>query len=441
MKIKEIYQKYYSISSGIEINSKKVKKGSIFIALKGKNFDGNQFALEAISKGALLSIIDNKKYFVSCKKILLVKNTLFLLQELAFYHRSINKHIPIIAIVGSNGKTTTKELIRSVLYNKYKKIHYTKNNYNNHIGIPLTILSMSNNSQISVIEIGASHKNEIKNMCSIVNPDYGYITNFGKAHLEGFGGIKGVINGKLELYEFLKKKNKLVFVNGDDSIQISNSNKIKRFVFSGKKNINTNVKFKYLCNISGIKSILYIKNIKIVSSLVGNYNLYNIAASITIGIYFKISLKKIKKSIEEYTSKNYRSQIINKNNVKIIVDCYNANPTSMIKSLTFFNKNINGNKMVILGDMLELGSFSNKEHEKIIYFLTKSDINIAFLIGYIFFNTKYIKSNKTEIIKFLEKKNFINWIKKNPIRKTNFIFVKGSRKIELENIIPFINPI
>ncbi|WP_185873247.1 UDP-N-acetylmuramoyl-tripeptide--D-alanyl-D-alanine ligase [Blattabacterium cuenoti] len=440
MKIKYVYKKYYNISTGIETNSKKVSKGSIFIALKGENFDGNKFVKEAINNGALLVIMDNNKYFFSCEKIFLVKDSLTFLQQLAVYHRYKNMHIPIIAITGSNGKTTTKELTKNVLLKKYKKVHYTKYNYNNHIGIPLTILSMPKDTDISIIEIGASHKKEIKNMCNIINPDYGYITNFGKAHMEGFGSVDGIIHGKLELYEFIKKTNKFVFVNGDDPIQLDNSKNIKRFIFSGKKNKNSDVILKYICNKKNIYSTLSINNVIIKSSLVGNYNSYNIAFSIIVGIYFKIKLKNIKNAIEEYVPNNYRSQILEKKNSKIIVDCYNANPTSMIKSLNFFKNNFIGNKMVILGDMLELGSFSEKEHENIILFLKNSNISIAYLIGDIFFNTKKINSKKIKIIKFLKKKMFIKWIKVNPIKNIKYIFIKGSRKIGLEETIPFIDP-
>ncbi|AGW85880.1 UDP-N-acetylmuramoyl-tripeptide--D-alanyl-D-alanine ligase [Blattabacterium sp. (Nauphoeta cinerea)] len=429
MNIQSIYQ-LYSISSGVEINSKKVKKGSIFVALKGKNFDGNQFAYEAISNGAILAVVDNKKY-VRCKKIIFVYNTLYFLHQLAMYHRYRFHHIPIIAITGSNGKTTTKELTAAILSKKYNKVHSTKNNFNNHIGISLTILSMPIDTQISVMEIGANHEKEIEKMCSIIDPDYGYITNFGIAHLEGFKSIEGIIRSKLELYNFLKKKIKSC-LNGDDPIQLSNSKGMKRYIFSEKK--TTDINIEYLWTKNSIKSILSIKNKKIVSSLIGDYNLYNIASAITIGIYFKISLKKIKEAVEEYVPNNYRSQILIKKNTKIIVDCYNANPTSMMKALTFFN-NIQGNKIAILGDMLELGFFSNNEHDKIISFLEKSNINIIFLIGNIFFNTK---KTSQRIKKFMNKKNFVEWIQKYSIQKMDYILIKGSRKIALESLIDLI---
>ncbi len=427
------------ISSGIEINSKKVRKGSIFIALKGKNFDGNQFSKEAILNGAILSIIDNKNFisYNNKNKIIFVDNTLHFLQKLAMYHRYQLRHIPIIAITGSNGKTTTKELTQVILSQKYKKVHFTKNNFNNHIGIPLTILSMSRNTEISVIEIGANHEKEIEKMCSIIKPDYGYITNFGKAHLEGFQSIEGIIRGKLELYNFLKKNKKIVFVNGDDPIQLKESIGIKRFIFSEKE--KSDIKIKYLWKESYLQSILYIDNIKISSDLIGNYNLYNIASAISIGKYFKVSLKKIKNAVEKYIPKNYRSQIIHKKNIKIFIDCYNANPTSMIYALKFFNNNnIKGNKIAILGDMLELGLYSNYEHKKIIFFLEKSHINITFLIGKNFFNTDLKISQK--IKKFINKKKFIEWIKKNSIQKQkiDYILIKGSRKYSLENLIDFI---
>ncbi|WP_185852083.1 UDP-N-acetylmuramoyl-tripeptide--D-alanyl-D-alanine ligase [Blattabacterium cuenoti] len=432
MDIQSIYQ-LYSISSGIEINSKKVKKGSIFIALKGKNFDGNQFAYEAILNGAILAIVDDKRYAFD-EKIIFVYNTLYFLHELAMYHRHRLYHVPIIAITGSNGKTTTKELIKVILAKKYKKVHSTINNFNNHIGIPLTILSMPMDTQISVIEIGANHEKEIEKMCRIVNPDYGYITNFGKAHLEGFKNLEGIIRSKLELYDFLKKNNKVIFINGDDPIQLSNSMETNRYIFSGTKKKKTDINIEYSWKKNTTKSVLYIKNIEIVSPLIGNYNLYNIASAITIGTYFKVPLKKMKEAVEEYIPNNYRSQIFMKNNVKIIIDCYNANPTSMIEALTFFN-NIQGYKIVILGDMLELGSFSNNEHEKIISFIKKSDINIAFLIGNIFFNTK---KTSFKIKKFINKKNFVEWFKKSSLQKTDYILIKGSRKIGLESLICLI---
>ncbi len=436
--IKNVYS-IYTISSGIEIDSRKVKNGSIFFSLKGKRFNGNKFASEAISKGAILSIIDDKKYFFSCnKKMIFVHDSLLFLQKLAMYHRYKNKNIPIIVIAGSNGKTTTKELIKEILKKKYNKVHFTKENFNNHIGIPLTILSISRNTQISVIEIGANHKNEIKNMCNIVYPNYGYITNFGKAHLEGFLSEQGVITSKLELYNFLRKKNGLVFINGDDPIQNINSIYMKKFIFSSYKDQVSDIKFKYFFNSIGKnlkKSFLLFNNIKIISPLIGDYNLYNIAASVTIGIYFKVSLIDIKNAVEKYIPNNYRSQIIKKKNKKIFLDCYNANPTSMIKSLNFFVNNINGKKIIILGDMLELGKYSIEEHEKIIFFLMGKNI-ISYLIGKNFFYSKNI--NHCIIKKFLIKKDFAKWIKKNPINNIDYILIKGSRKMKLEDIIPLI---
>ncbi|WP_185859237.1 UDP-N-acetylmuramoyl-tripeptide--D-alanyl-D-alanine ligase [Blattabacterium cuenoti] len=434
MNIQNIYQ-LYMISSGIETNSKKVKKGSIFIALKGRNFDGNQFANEAISNGAILAIVDDKRIF-PCKKIVHVDNTLYFLQKLAMYHRYQLRHIPIIAITGSNGKTTTKELTKAILSKKYERVHSTRDNFNNHIGIPLTILSMPINTQISVMEIGANHEKEIDQMCSIIKPDYGYITNFGKAHLEGFKSIEGIIRGKLELYNFLKKNKKVVFVNGDDPIQLNKSIGMNRYVFSEKKNKKSDVKIKYLWDGYDLESILYIEKMKISSSLIGNYNLYNIASAISIGKYFKVSLEKMKKAVEEYIPKNHRSQILNKKNIKIIIDCYNANPTSMIETLTFFNNHVKGNKIAILGDMLELGFYSNHEHEKIILFIEKSNINITFLIGDIFFRTNLKTSQK--IKKFIDKKEFIEWLKKNYFQKIDYVLIKGSRKGSLESLIDLI---
>ncbi|WP_185849726.1 UDP-N-acetylmuramoyl-tripeptide--D-alanyl-D-alanine ligase [Blattabacterium cuenoti] len=433
MKTQDLYR-LYTISSGIEINSKKVKNGSIFFALKGNNFDGNQFAHEAISNGAMMAIVDNKKYSFPHKNIFFVKNALSSLQKLALYHRLQLNRVPIIAITGSNGKTTTKELTTAILSKKYKVVHSTKKNFNNHIGIPLTLLSMPKNTQISVVEIGANQEKEIQKMCSIIHPNYGYITNFGKAHLEGFKNMKGVIRGKLELYNFLKKNKKKVFVNGDDPIQLIHSLGIDRYIFSERVNSEVDVPIKYFWNKTDLKSVLCIKNMQIVSSLVGPYNLYNIASAITIGNYFQVPLKKIKKAVEDYIPNNHRSQILERENVKIIVDCYNANPSSMIETLTFFNQ-IKGNKIAILGDMLELGSFSKNEHAKIISFLEESNINTIFLIGEIFSNTNRNSSNR--IRNFYHKNIFIQWIKNNSL-KADYILIKGSRKNSLESLIHFI---
>ncbi|WP_238785483.1 UDP-N-acetylmuramoyl-tripeptide--D-alanyl-D-alanine ligase [Blattabacterium cuenoti] len=419
------------MSSGIEINSKNVKKNSIYVSIKGKNFNGNQFAYEAILNGALISIVDNKKYALNHKNIFFVKNALDFLHQLAHFHRQQLKYIPIIAITGSNGKTTTKELIASILSKKYDIVHYTKNNLNNHIGIPLTILSIPKNANISVIEIGANHEKEIEKMCSIIDPDYGYITNFGKAHLEGFRNINGVIRGKLELYNFLRQNNKTVFVNGDDKIQLTNSLGISRYIFSKKKVFDVNI--KYYGN--DIGNTIYVKN-KIFFSkyLIGDHNLYNMASAITIGLYFHVSLKDIQQSIKDFIPNNNRSQIIKKNKLIIYNDCYNANPSSMISVLNFFNK-IKGKKIAILGDMFELGKFSIIEHENIINFLKKSKIEISCLIGQHFYNIKS-NINCKKIIRFYNKDYFIKWWYMNKYYiQTDYIIIKGSRKNALENII------
>ncbi|WP_185868450.1 UDP-N-acetylmuramoyl-tripeptide--D-alanyl-D-alanine ligase [Blattabacterium cuenoti] len=433
--LEKVYKKY-KISSGVEINSKKVKEGSIFISLKGERYDGNCFASEAISNGAVLAIMDNDKYNFKSEKIIFVKNALSFLHKLAYYHRIKNAHIPTIAIVGSNGKTTTKEITKLILSKKYEHVHSTFHNMNNHIGVPLTILSMPKKTQISLIEIGASHEKEIEKMCSIVNPDYGYITSFGKAHLEGFYNIQGIIKSKLELYNFLREHNKLAFINGDDPIQMNNSKNLRKFIFSSKIK-KPDVLFKYFYNEKKMKNELTVNNTKIISSVMGEYNLCNIASSITLGIYFKVPLFDIKKAVEEYIPNNYRLQLIKKNKKNIIIDCYNANPTSMMKSLIFFEskKGIIGNKAVVLGDMLELGPFSNQEHEKIVDFIEKSHINYAFLIGKDFFKTK---KTDQKIKKFINKNMFLEWIKKNPMKNIDFVLIKGSRKVSLESIISFI---
>ena len=427
MKIEEIYECFLQCTS-VTTDTRKIEKESLFIALKGENFDANTFAEEAILKGASFVIIDNKKYYTNKTKMILVDNGLETLQNLANFHRHA-LGLPIIALTGSNGKTTTKELINVVLSKKYKTIA-TIGNLNNHIGVPLTLLRLQKDTDIGIVEMGANHQKEIEFLSKIAAPDFGYITNFGKAHLEGFGGVEGVIKGKSELYNYLNSNKKLVFVNQDDAIQNEKTKTLSRFTFSEK--YDSNVQIQSISANPFVK-ITY-NNIEIQSNLIGIYNATNIAAAITIGKYFNIEDQDIKSAIENYFPTNNRSQLIEQNGNHIILDAYNANPSSMKVALENFIELESIKKTVFLGDMFELGDSSIQEHKAIVDLLSNY-INInCYFIGKYFYANNIQKSNFFFFKTFDELTNKLNW-KGSP---NNYILIKGSRGMQLERILQLL---
>ncbi|MFY9243725.1 MAG: UDP-N-acetylmuramoyl-tripeptide--D-alanyl-D-alanine ligase [Polaribacter sp.] len=419
MKITALY-KIYRQHFLVDTDTRNIRKNTLFFALKGDNFNGNQFAEEALKLGANYVIVDEKEYQTN-KNIILVDDVLKTLQALANYHRR-QLSFPIIGLTGSNGKTTTKELIYTVLKQKYKAIA-TKGNLNNHIGVPLTLLSMTPKHEIGIVEMGANHQKEIEFLCAICEPDFGYITNFGKAHLEGFGGIEGVIKGKSELYTFLKENNKTAFVNPKDPLQVEKTSNIKSILFDVEK-----VSF---LDVNPFVSILY-KNEVIQSNLIGIYNYNNAAAAITIGDYFKVSEAQIKEAIESYIPQNNRSQIMNTVENKIILDAYNANPSSMMAALENFSAITENSKVVILGDMFELGDESTTEHQAIVDLATSLEFQDSFFVGENFYQTK------TNLKKFKSYADLEGYLIKNPIRN-QAILIKGSRGMRLERLLNIIN--
>ena len=418
MEIAELYNLYKN-HPNICTDTRKIEKGSIFFALKGKKFNGNYFAAKAISKGCDFAIIDEKKFRTNDKYIL-VNNVLETLQNLAKHHRE-QIDIPILGITGSNGKTTSKELIYSVL-NKELNCYATKGNLNNHIGVPLSILEINNKHQIAIIEMGANHRNEIKDLCEISKPNYGIITNIGLAHLEGFQNLQGVIDTKNELYNFIKLNNGSLFVNNDDEILVKLSKQNKIIFYGFKSNLNATIKKN-----SPFVNVFWNK-ININSKLIGDYQFYNISLAICIGNYFNISKKNIKSGIEEYTPKNNRSEIINTQNNMLIMDAYNANPSSMTAMLTSFAHQDYQNKLCILGDMLELGNFSNEQHIKIIKLCQKLKIDTLFVGKEFYRINKKAFQNLNELQKF---------IKEKPI-KNKTILLKGSRSVNLEELVSYL---
>ena len=422
MNIEQLYN-LFKINQSISTDTRAIVKGSLFFALKGDNFNGNKFAEDALKKGASYAIIDEEKYKLN-DKMILVENVLVTLQNLATYHRKYLK-LPIISLTGSNGKTTTKELINAVLSKKYNT-SATVGNLNNHIGVPLTLLKMNSSTEIGIVEMGANHLKEIELLTNIALPDYGYITNFGKAHLEGFGSLKGVIKGKTELYDYLKKENKVAFINSEDNIQLEKSKELNIITF-GQKDADYVIEYEK----ADPFVVLKLNNKIIESKLIGNYNFNNIAAAIALGRYFKVSDKLIKEAIENYNPTNNRSQIIHKGTNKIILDAYNANPSSMKVALENLSDLTDNCKIAILGDMFELGVEAETEHQKIADLVQRLDITTIYLLGENFYK---IKSNNEKIRKFISFEKFKEVFNSSLVENST-ILIKASRGMALERLL------
>lgn len=427
--LEKIYELFLA-SGSISTDSRKIEKGSLFFALKGELFNGNKFAEDSIRKGASYAIIDEKQYETSHRTIL-VENVLQCLQELASFHRK-KLGIPILAITGTNGKTTTKELIAAVLSKNFK-LTYTQGNLNNHIGVPLTLLSMNEETEFGVVEMGANHPGEIETLCSIADPDFGIITNIGKAHLEGFGSFEGVIKTKGELYSYLSEKEGIVFYNHDNPILEEIGKSLPRRISYGKCNADFNgepIPSPPYIHVKTMfpKGVLYLN-----SKLIGAYNFENILAAACVGNHFGVDPLQIQQAIKEYTPSNNRSQLIQKGELKIIMDAYNANPTSMKASITSFYETREQNPYLVLGDMLELGEYSKEEHQSILELVKEKAFTNVFLIGKEFSaaNQNYSYSafeNVAELCHFLEV---------HPI-KNGTLLIKGSRGIQLEKVLQYL---
>lgn len=414
----------------ITTDSRNIPENSLFFALKGASFNGNQFAEEALNKGAAFAIIDEPTCQTN-EKCLLVDDVLSFLQKLARYHRDQLK-LPILAITGTNGKTTTKELIAAVLSRKFR-INYTQGNLNNHIGVPLTLLTMNRETEMGVVEMGANHPGEIKTLCDIANPDYGIITNIGKAHLEGFGSFEGVINTKSELYDHLRGKRGKCFINADNDLLIKQAFQLEKITYGHSSSNFLSGELADSSNYLIAKALfpkgwLYLK-----SKLVGNYNLENVLAAACVGKYFGVDPLEIQQAIETYTPSNNRSQLIKSGTNTIIMDAYNANPTSMLAALSNFVSLKNQPKCLILGDMLELGETSGVEHQKLVDFIEEFDFAEVYLVGSEFEKTTCRKKEK----KFERVELLSNYLKTQPI-ENKFILLKGSRGIRLEKILDLL---
>ena len=415
IKIYKLFLKNHTVFT----DSRKIKGKGIFFALKGENFNGNKFVDNALKAGATHCIVDEKK-LANKKNIIYVNDSLKTLQDLAIYHRN-QLSIPIIGITGSNGKTTSKELISQVLKSEIN-CYSTKGNLNNHIGVPLSILEINSKHKVAVIEMGANHLNEINFLCNISKPTHGIITNIGSAHLQGFKNIDGVIKTKNELYEYIKRSEGLLFVNNEDKLLKKLSNNIERItyglngIYKGKPLVNDNyIEIKY-------------KNQNIFSRLIGDFQFHNIMLAICIGEHFMINLNNIKKAIKNYLPKNNRSEIIKTKKNTIILDAYNANPSSMKAMIISFSNKKYKNKLCILGDMLELGNYSHEEHLNIIKIVNNLNLKVIF-IGKEFSS---VNSDAFENRVFFE-----DYLKNNPI-KNHTILLKGSRSMSLEKLTKYL---
>jgi UDP-N-acetylmuramoyl-tripeptide--D-alanyl-D-alanine ligase len=423
MSITDIYKIYQQFPS-IQTDTRKLQKGDLFFALKGPSFNGNHFAKQALDSGAAYVIADEKLPFAD-ERIIQVADVLETLQQLAKHHRN-QFQIPFIAITGSNGKTTTKELLHEVLSSTFKT-YTTQGNLNNHIGVPLTILKIKSDAEMAVIEMGANHLHEIAGYCEYAQPTHGLITNMGKAHIEGFGSVENVKKGKGELFDYLDLHNGTAFVNTDDEGVFAKSGFLKHKIFYGNKggaihgSISKNDPFIEV-KINGEKPV------NIQTHLVGAYNLPNVLAAVCIGRYFKINDEKIKHAIENYLPSNSRSQLVKRNSNTIILDAYNANPGSMKAAIENFAAMKGDKKILLLGDMKELGDESKKEHAAIVSLIDTYKWQAVVLVGK---NFAEIKGNH---IHFENSSQAGEWFKKEKIENAQ-ILVKGSRSMQMEKVL------
>lgn len=417
--------RFFQECNGVSTDTRQLSEGNLFFCLRGENFNGNRFAQNALDAGAKYVVYDDLNFKPESSKALFVKNSLTALQELAKHHRK-QFDIPVIGLTGSNGKTTTKELMYAVLSQKFNVLA-TLGNLNNHIGVPLTLLNIRSTTEIALIEMGANHRNEIAFLAELAHPNLGYITNFGKAHLEGFGGLEGVVLGKSELYTFLKETNGKALINGEDEKQLKQSNGLPQIIFStnneGAINLRNSTTTEGYC-------VVHYKDLDMPSNLTGEYNFGNINAAVALGALFELSAQQIQQGIVSYTPNNNRSQWKTTTRNRLLLDAYNANPTSMLAALNAFSSQKNKGEIVILGDMLELGEYSNEEHQSIVDHLIKLSFEEVYLVGNYFSSTNYPKKFKvyetiTEVA---------NALKISPLLGKK-ILLKGSRGIALEQLL------
>lgn len=432
MELSALYQIYLECT-GVTTDSRQCSAGSLFIALKGESFNGNTFAAQVLADGCLYAVVDEASCVIEGdSRYILVDNCLETLQQLANYHRR-QLGTPVIGITGTNGKTTTKELISAVLSQSYNVL-YTKGNLNNHIGVPLTLLRLKPEHELAVVEMGANHPGEIRFLTHIAEPDYGIITNVGKAHLEGFGSFEGVIQTKGELYDYLRgKEGASIFIHHDNPYLKGIAQGLKQIPYGSDETLYVNghvtgnspyLTFEWKAGQDG-------ECHQVKTQLIGEYNFPNALAAIAIGCFFQVSPKKIDEALGSYTPQNNRSQLKKTDNNTLIIDAYNANPTSMRAALENFKNMQAEHKSLILGDMRELGRESLNEHQKIIDFIRECGFEEVYLVG-----NQFAQTNHTYQI-YANVQELINKLSHTPL-KGSTVLIKGSNGIKLSNVVGYL---
>ena len=425
IQIQELYDLFLK-HPNVSTDSRIIQEGDLFFALKGENFDGNKYALDAIHNGASFSIVDDES-IEDHPQVLHTDDVLKTLQDLSLFHRR-HTNIPVIGITGTNGKTTTKELVHAVLSKKFNT-YATKGNLNNHIGVPLSILAINESHEIAVIEMGANHIGEIEFLCQLSQPGYGLITNIGKAHIEGFGSIDGIIKAKTELYKYLETHKGLAFVNIADGLLIQLSGALRKFTYGPDKQANCSTQLKASYPALQIKWTQKDIGYTINSNLYGSYNFQNINAAIAVGDHFKVDSDDIVAGIEAYMPDNSRSQLIRTSRNILYMDAYNANPSSMELAINNFNNLPEPKKVLILGDMMELGDASPEEHQKVIDLANSLTSEAVIFIGSYF---QDLLGDKEKVFDNVQEAK--TWLSENPLDACS-ILIKGSRKVELEKLL------
>ncbi len=410
-------------AKSVSTDTRSIAKGALFFALKGDNFNGNSYAKQALENGASLVVIDEAQPNLEANSYILVDNVLLALQHLAADYR-LRLNATIVGLTGSNGKTTCKELFRDVLSSTFKT-HATQGNLNNHIGVPLTLLSMPEDTEIAIVEMGANHQGEIALLSEICRPDIGYITNFGKAHLEGFGGVEGVIKGKSELYNYLRLENKKALVNSSDRLQMAKSEGLNRTLFGDSNAAEIKIE-----NVNTEQASAKVDGLTIQSHLTGSFHFVNIAAAIALGKMLGVKIEAIKRAIENYSPQMNRSEWRKTERNEILMDAYNANPDSMLATIETFAGLQKPNKWFVLGDMFELGNYAHEEHQNVVNALQNLHAEKVVLVGTEFANTQFPEKFKSFLLTS-EAEEFL--------AKTNLsgctILLKGSRGMKLESLV------
>ena len=425
--IENLYRRY-SESGVVSTDTRNINPRSMFFALRGDKFNANEFAAEALQKGASWAVIDDEKYRIN-DRCIVVDDVLSTLQQLARYHRD-QLRIPVIALTGSNGKTTTKELTHAVLSKKYKTLA-TRGNLNNHIGVPLTVLSITSAVEIAVVEMGANHTREIAMLCEIANPTHGFITNIGKAHIGTFGGYENIIKGKSELYDHLLSVKGVPFVNSANSLLMGLSERFgNRVLFPGAGDFYR----ARLISADPLVKIVADNGEEVQTNLIGAYNFENIACALCVGKFFGVDAKQANEAVASYVPGNMRSQVVEKGSNTIILDAYNANPSSMQAAIETIARMNASNKVLILGDMYELEGEADKEHQAIGKLIRECGLAHVYLCGSLF------KSALHEIPHaryFVKKEDLIKELQQFPVINST-VLVKASRGIGLETVVEYL---